>query len=81
MSVCWAGGSLYPLYPVAVLSPLSPHAQGGIHQLVESISSLQRERNTLLDELASLRQEVEQRGSEKQKLASDFQQQVGNLIK
>ncbi|XP_058868974.1 kinesin-like protein KIFC3 isoform X2 [Acipenser ruthenus] len=73
------GGSLYPQYPVPVLSPLSPHAQGGIHQLVESISSLQRERNTLLDELASLRQEVEQRGSEKQKLASDFQQQIQDL--
>ncbi|RXM28493.1 Kinesin-like protein KIFC3 [Acipenser ruthenus] len=73
------GGSLYPLYPVPVLSPLSPHAQGGIHQLVESISSLQQERNTLLDELASLRQEVEQRGSEKQKLASDFQQQIQDL--
>nr|XP_056710578.1 kinesin-like protein KIFC2 [Euleptes europaea] len=54
---------------------LYPVAPAGVHQLVESISALQGERSRLAEEVASLRQQAEEREKEKHRLAGGFRHQ------
>ncbi|XP_026518241.1 uncharacterized protein LOC113408962, partial [Terrapene carolina triunguis] len=58
--------STCPLYPCPPVSPV------GVHQLVESISALQGERNKLVEEITGLRQQLEEGEKEKQQLAGSF---------
>ncbi|XP_061468170.1 kinesin-like protein KIFC2 [Rhineura floridana] len=58
---------------------LYPVAPAGVHQLVESISSLQGERSRLAEEVTGLRQQAEVRESEKQQLAGSFHHQIQGL--
>ncbi|KAM5132246.1 kinesin-like protein KIFC3 [Mantella aurantiaca] len=63
-------GVLYPGYP---LPPI------GVHKLVESISALQGERNQLQEEIGDLRQDVEEKEKQSQRLSHHLQQQIEEL--
>ncbi|XP_063777145.1 kinesin-like protein KIFC3 [Pseudophryne corroboree] len=67
------GGVLCPLYPV---SPL-PHV--GVHKLVESISVLQGERAQLQEEIGGLKQDMEEKQMERERLSHTLQQQIEEL--
>ncbi|XP_033012057.1 LOW QUALITY PROTEIN: kinesin-like protein KIFC2 [Lacerta agilis] len=58
---------------------LYPVASAGVHQLVESISTLQSERSRLSEEVTGLRQQAEVREREKQRLAGSFHHQIQGL--
>ncbi|XP_048338645.1 kinesin-like protein KIFC2 [Sphaerodactylus townsendi] len=58
---------------------LYPVAPVGVHQLVESIGALQGERSQLVEEVAKLRQQVEEREKEKRRLAGGFCRQIQDL--
>nr|XP_034980504.1 kinesin-like protein KIFC2 [Zootoca vivipara] len=58
---------------------LYPVASAGVHQLVESISTLQGERSRLSEEVTGLRQQAEVREREKQRLAGSFHHQIQGL--
>ncbi|MBN3317286.1 KIFC3 protein, partial [Atractosteus spatula] len=58
---------------------LSPRAQDGLHQLVQSLRRLQGERSSLQGELQSLHRQLEQREKDRQHIAKDFQQEIEDL--
>ncbi|XP_069051078.1 kinesin-like protein KIFC3 isoform X2 [Lepisosteus oculatus] len=58
---------------------LSPRAQDGLHQLVQSLRRLQGERSSLQGELQSLQRQLEQREKDRQHIAKDFQQEIEDL--
>ncbi|CAI5778819.1 KIFC2 isoform X1 [Podarcis lilfordi] len=58
---------------------LYPVAAAGVHQLVESINTLQGERSRLSEEVTGLHQQAEVREREKQRLAGNFHHQIQGL--
>ncbi|XP_028591810.2 kinesin-like protein KIFC2 [Podarcis muralis] len=58
---------------------LYPVSSAGVHQLVESINTLQGERSRLSEEVTGLRQQAEVREREKQRLAGNFHHQIQGL--
>lgn len=66
-------GVLYPAYPLSALPPV------GVHKLVESISVLQGERAQLQVEIGELKQDMEEKDRQRQRLSNDLQQQIEEL--
>ncbi|XP_075050673.1 kinesin-like protein KIFC2 isoform X2 [Mixophyes fleayi] len=66
-------GVLCPVYPISTL----PHV--GVHKLVESISVLQGERAQLQEEIGGLRQNIEEKEKERERMSNTLQQQIGEL--